>query len=82
MRLSLGARLACPDDGREVGLSGGSEVALDEQEVQEGHLICLQCGRSFPIVDGIPACCRRPSPLKAKASPSMADRSLKTRLRR
>ncbi|MBI4317742.1 MAG: methyltransferase domain-containing protein [Chloroflexi bacterium] len=55
MQVSLLEFLACPDDGNEVLDLENERVQPDTGDVQFGHLICRRCGRSYPIVQGIPS---------------------------
>jgi SAM-dependent methyltransferase len=47
MRRALLSVLACPDCGGE--LDGDFE-----SELEEGHLLCADCGREFPVAHGVP----------------------------
>jgi ubiquinone/menaquinone biosynthesis C-methylase UbiE/uncharacterized protein YbaR (Trm112 family) len=44
--------LACPDCSHELTLAASDRVESDD--IMEGSLVCTGCGRSVPIVTGIP----------------------------
>lgn len=51
MKRRLAGILACPGCGGDLGVMAG-----DGDEIVDGALGCLDCGRRFPIVRGVPRC--------------------------
>ncbi|MBI4320717.1 MAG: methyltransferase domain-containing protein [Chloroflexi bacterium] len=65
MQPSLLEYLACPDDGHDALVLERAEIVAETGDVRSGQLLCRQCNRRYPIVDGIPS--MLPGPLASLA---------------
>ncbi len=54
MKKSLVEILACPECRSPLELSVFEQTAFKAEEIMSGAILCNQCPRAFPIIDGIP----------------------------